>query len=97
LTARALPSILAHMSAAQKLTAVFGGIAAGGATFMGVEIAAGVLSVVVRLVEQYTHWFTLGNDRNAWLGAVFLYWAILPAGFFGLVVFARKIKSSWNE
>jgi hypothetical protein len=85
------------MSAAQKLTAVSGGIAAGAVTFIGVEIAAGVLSVVVRLVERYTHWFTLTNDWNAWLGAVFLYWAILPAGFVGLVVFARKIKSNWND
>lgn len=97
LTAHLVRSILTHMPAAQNLTAVFGGMAAAGATFIGVEIAAGVLSVVVRLVEHYTHLFTLGDDRDAWLGAVFLYWAILPAGFLALVVFARQVKSHWNE
>lgn len=85
------------MSATQKFTVVLGGIAAALATFIAVEIAAGVLSVVVRLVEQYTRWFNLGDEWNTWLGAIFLYWAILPAGFFGLIVFARTIKSRWNE
>ena len=85
------------MSAAQKCTAVLGGIAAALATFIAVEIAAGVLSVIVRLVEQYTKSFYLGEEWNNWLGVVFLYWATLPAIFLGLVVGARKIKSHWNE
>ena len=60
------------MSAAQKCTAVLGGIAAALATFIAVEIAAGVLSVIVRLVEQYTKSFYLGEEWNNWLGVVFL-------------------------
>lgn len=85
------------MYAAQKLTAAFGGIAAGLAAFVAVEIAAGFLSVVVRLVEQYTKWFYLGEEWNNWLGVVFLYWAVFPAGFVALVVCARTIKSRWNQ
>jgi hypothetical protein len=85
------------MSGAQKLTAVLGGIAAGLATFIAVEIAAGFLSVIVRLIEQYTKWFNLGEDRNNWLGVVFLYWAVLPAIFISAVVCARTIKSRWNH
>jgi len=85
------------MSGAQKLTVVLGGIAAGLATFITVEIAAGFLSVIVRLIEQYTKWFDLGEERNNWLGVVFLYWAVLPAIFIGAVVCARTIKSRWNH
>ncbi len=85
------------MSAAQKFTVVLGGAAAALATFIAVEIAAGFLSVAVRLIEQYTKWFYLGDEWNNWLGVVFLYWGILPAIFLGLVVGARRIKSRWNE
>ncbi|MGA9389885.1 MAG: hypothetical protein WBV69_05510 [Candidatus Sulfotelmatobacter sp.] len=85
------------MSSAQKLTVVLGGIARGGAALVAVEIAAGILSVIVRLIEHYTKWFDLGEQWNNWLGVVFLYWAILPAIFIGLVVCARTIKSHWNE
>ncbi len=70
---------------------------AGMATFIAVEIAAGFLSVAVRLIEQYTKWFYLGDEWNNWLGVVFLYRGILPAIFLGLVVGARRIKSRWNE
>ncbi len=85
------------MSAGKKLVAVLRGMGAGMATFIAVEIAAGFLSVVVRLIEQYTKWFYLGDEWNNWLGAVFLYWAILPAIFLGLVVCGRLIKSRWSE
>jgi preprotein translocase subunit SecY len=85
------------MSADEKFTAILSGMGAGIATFIAVEIVAGFLSVIVRLIEQYTKWFYLGDEWNNWLGAVFLYWAILPAIFLGLVVCARKIKSRWNE
>ncbi len=85
------------MSAEGKVEAIIRGVSVGFLTFIGVEIAAGLLSVLVRLVEQYTHWFYLDDSWNAWLGVVFLYWAIFPAGFIGLVVGARVGKSRWNQ
>jgi hypothetical protein len=73
------------------------GYGRGLATFIAVEIGAGFLSVVVRLIEHYTKSFYLGEEWNNWLGVVFLYWAVLPAIFIGAVVCARTIKSRWNE
>jgi hypothetical protein len=85
------------MSAEQKFMAILRGMGAGMATFIAVEIAAGFLSVVVRFIEQYTKWFHLGDEWNNWLGVIFLYWAMLPAIFLGLVVCGRSIKSQWNN
>ena len=76
---------------------VLRGMGVGVATFIAVEIAAGFLSVMVRLIERYTKWFYLGDEWNNWLGVVFLYWATLPAIFLGLVVCGRSIKPRWNK
>ncbi|HZW97060.1 MAG TPA: hypothetical protein VFF64_29210 [Candidatus Eremiobacteraceae bacterium] len=85
------------MYADQKFAVIVKGILAGFVTFVGVEIAAAALSVIVRLVEEYTHWFNLGDSWNAWLGVVFLFWGALPAIFLGLIVCARTIKSGRNQ
>jgi hypothetical protein len=66
-------------------------------TFVAIEAAALALAVMVLLVEKYTAWFNLGDERNTWLVAASLYWAALPAIFFGLVVFARVLKFRWNQ
>jgi hypothetical protein len=80
-----------------KASIIIGGVLTGFLTFIGIEAAALLLAVIVKLVEQYTKWFYLGEDWNNWLGVVFLQWATLPAIFLGLVVGARKVKSRWNE
>ncbi len=68
LTANTLPYILPCMSVDQRVIAVLPGIGAGMAAFIGVEIAGLALSVAVRLVEQHTKWFYLGEEWNTWLG-----------------------------
>jgi hypothetical protein len=85
------------MSSQNKAEAILRGIGAGAFAFVGVEVAAAVISALIRLVEQYTHWFYLGQEWNNWLGVVFLYWAIFPAAFIALVVCARVIKSRWHN
>jgi hypothetical protein len=52
-----------------------------------------ILAVVIRLVEKYTGWFNLGDERNNWLFATSLYWATLPAIFLGIFVLTRVLKS----
>ncbi len=76
---------------------ILDGVRYGLLTFVAIEAAALVLAVMVLLVEKYTTWFNLGDERNYWLVAASLYWAALPAIFFGLVVLARVLKSRWNQ
>jgi hypothetical protein len=80
----------------KRIAAIVVGLGAGFLTFVGVEVAAGILSVVVNLFDRYTGLIHLGPEWSNWLGVVFLYWGVLPAAFLALVVFARVCKSRWN-
>lgn len=81
----------------RNFSVILRGICYGLLAFVGIEIASGVLSVLVRIAEQYTHWFYLGEETNNWLGVLFLYWGIFPAAFCGLVVCAGTVRNGWNK
>jgi hypothetical protein len=84
------------ISGAETIEVIIYGFAMGLATVLGFEASALVLALVAKSIFQFTGWVHLGSERSAWLGAVVLYWGLLPAVFLGLIVCARTCKSRWN-
>jgi hypothetical protein len=80
-------------SAGDKISVILDGIGAGFLTFVGVDAAAFVVVVVIRLVDKYTGRVQPGSE---WTGLVFFYWTQFLAAFLGLIVCARVCKSRWH-